>query len=109
MIDREKVIQELNDSLKNLHCGFVDCVGDVYAVSEETIKNIIDLLKEQEAVKPIRDDGIYRCGNCKQVCVGYEVEFTHRIIKVENYCHKCGKAVKWAAPTAGTNNIPLKW
>ena len=53
------------------------------------------MLKEQEAVKPIRDDGIYRCGNCKQVCVGYEVEFTHRIIKVENYCHKCGKAVKW--------------
>ena len=48
MPDREKVIQALDDSLKNQHCGFVDGVGDVYAVSEETIKNIIALLKEQD-------------------------------------------------------------
>lgn len=48
MPDKEKVMQALDDSLKNQHCGFVDGIGDVYAVSEETIKNIIALLKEQE-------------------------------------------------------------
>lgn len=46
MTDREKVIQELDDSLKNQHCGFIDGVGNVYAVSEETIRNVIALLKE---------------------------------------------------------------
>ena len=53
MADREKVIQELVDSLKNQHCGFIDGVGDVYAVSEETIKNIITLLNEKGIVKPV--------------------------------------------------------
>ena len=48
MPDKEKVIQSLDDSLKNQRCGFIDGVGDVYAVSEEIIKNVIVLLKEQE-------------------------------------------------------------
>lgn len=47
-INNKDIINSLNDSLENLHAGFVDGVGDVYAVSEETIKNIISLLKEQE-------------------------------------------------------------
>jgi hypothetical protein len=60
---------------------------------EQLIKH---LLKAQEAVKPIRDiNGVYYCGNCDTICVGYEVEFTNSIIKVENYCHKCGRKVKW--------------
>lgn len=46
----EKVIKEFDYSLKNQHCGFVDGVGDVYAVSEETIRNVIALLKEQESI-----------------------------------------------------------
>lgn len=50
-MDREKVIQALDDSLKNQHCGFVDGVGDVYAVSEETIKDILELLKWQQQKK----------------------------------------------------------
>ena len=92
MINREKVIQELNDSLKNLHCGFVDCVGDVYAVSEETIKNIIALLKEQEPVEPINSYGTFRCGNCRNI-VGYNDGYGRGY--QNNFCSKCGKAVKW--------------
>ena len=60
----EKVIQELDDSLKNQHCGFVDGIGDVYAVSEETIKNIIALLKEQDGIiKALESD----LDDCKAV------------------------------------------
>ena len=38
------VKQSLEDSLKNQHCGFIDGIGDVYAVSEETIKDTLELL-----------------------------------------------------------------
>ena len=63
-MDREKVIKELDDSLKNQHCGFVDGVGDVYAVSDETIKNIIVLLKEQDGIiKALESD----LDDCKAV------------------------------------------
>ena len=47
-MDREKVINELNDCLENQHISFMDGVGDIYAVSEETIRNVIALLKEKE-------------------------------------------------------------
>ena len=46
-----KVKQSLEDSLKNHHCGFIDGVGNVYAVSEETIKDVFELLKEQPCKK----------------------------------------------------------
>ena len=91
MIDREKVIQELNDSLKNLHCGFVDCVGDVYAVSEETIKNIIDLLKEQKTT--FKKDGHHiRCLRCGEYWCDKDKEGNPFPM---NFCPNCGKQVKW--------------
>ena len=107
MIEREKVIKALDlckydpdpgQTVKYLH----SCVHCPYwndGVAPECsvmYTDAIAMLKEQEPVKPIRDiDGIYYCGNCDQNCVGYEVEFTHSIIKLENYCHKCGRRVKW--------------
>lgn len=94
-MDSNKIIQVLDDSLKNLHCGFVDGIGDVYAVSEQTIKNIIAILKEQiknrdeslekareeikwlrrmlkeqEAVEPVK---FVRCKNCKH-CDGERID-----------------------------------
>ncbi len=50
MPDQEKVINELNDCLQNQHISFMDGVGDIYAVSEETIRNALELLKEQEVM-----------------------------------------------------------
>ena len=58
MADRKSVMHSLKDSLKNLHCGFVEGIGNVYAVSEETINNAIALLKEQET------ENLYKCPNC---------------------------------------------
>ena len=63
-IEVRDMINSLNDSLENLHTGFIDGVGDVYAVSGETIKNIIAMLKKQEAVVRCRDckrRGTYDC------------------------------------------------
>lgn len=49
MPNMEKVIKELEDSLANQGCGYMDGVGELYAVSGENLQNAIDLLKEQEA------------------------------------------------------------
>ena len=48
MTDKESVMQALKDSLRNQHCGFIENVGNVYALSEETINDTLELLKEQE-------------------------------------------------------------
>ena len=49
MADREKVIKGLEDSLANMGCGYMDGVGELYAVSGENLQNAIALLKEQGA------------------------------------------------------------
>ena len=97
MTDREKVIEGLSDSLKNLHCGFIDGVGDVYAVSDETIKNIIAMLKEQDAVTPVLDERtgrIWLCGNCRSY-VGFEDNDPHDPNEFDKYCRECGRRVLW--------------
>ena len=50
MTDIEKVIKGLEDSLTNQGCGFMDGVGELYAVSGEDLQNAIALLKEQQSV-----------------------------------------------------------
>lgn len=94
MPDREKVISNLEELLK---CSrYNDNVGWNPDNDTETLEDALALLKAQEPVEPVRSKrGIYHCGSCGETCVGYEVEFTHSIIKVENYCHKCGRKVKW--------------
>ena len=85
MTDSESVMQALKDSLRNQHCGFIENVGNVYAVSEETIKDILELLKEQEPVKPIERSGFWYCGNCR-----YALMMNH-----QKFCSDCGQAVKF--------------
>ena len=59
-------------------------------VTLDVLKTILDLLKEQETVKPERQysgGGItwwYVCGSCKTA-----------INPNDKYCHECGKEVKW--------------
>lgn len=86
-MDREKVMQALDDSLKNQHCGFVDGVGDVYAVSEEAIKNIIALLKEQGTVEPKTGHWIYKKYDDMFMCSCCE---KYSIRNDYPYCHWCG-------------------
>jgi len=58
------------------------------------IDDAIALLKEQEAVEPINSYGTFRCGNCRNI-VGYNDGYGHGY--QNNFCSKCGKAVKWDA------------
>jgi len=103
MPDVEKVIKGLECCMAENDKAWPECESCPYNDSHDSctsmrpmFKDAIALLKAQEAVAPVRNkDGVYHCGNCGETCVGYEVEFTRRIQKVETYCHKCGRAVKW--------------
>lgn len=88
------IIDSLNDSLKNLHVAFIDGVGNVYAVSEETIKKILALLKE------------YRKPDCEHAehdrigCLGYagciqDDEPINTCKECEKYTGNIYRMVEW--------------
>ena len=55
------------------------------------------LLKEQEAVKPVRDKKtgrVWLCGNCGSY-VGFEDHDENDPNEFDKYCRECGRAVKW--------------
>lgn len=91
MINRTSVIKGLEDSLANQSCGYMDGVGEVYAVSGEDLQNAITLLKGQEPVKPvnIRWEAGINGGNCPK-CMNW-------IRRFYNYCPFCGKGMEWDA------------
>lgn len=88
----KKVINGLEDSLANNGCGFMDGVGELFAVSGEDLQNALALLKAQEPVEPKKlmekSKNGYRwrfyCGKC-----GDEID------RLDKYCRHCGRAVKW--------------
>ena len=56
---------------------------------------IMDALKEQEAVEPIYNEEKYgdhlpHCGNCEKVLPN------NAVYGKVNFCHYCGQAVKWS-------------
>jgi hypothetical protein len=81
MPDMEKVTKALEKALaisEAVDSGFIwITVGEA--------KQVLELLEEQEPVKPM--DG-WLCGQCG--C---------RIYQDANYCYNCGRAVKWDADT----------
>lgn len=98
MTDREKVIEGLE------HCrrGPIGCQQGCPYTSDfgcrsQLTADALELLKEQEAVKPIVEQYAfpltltsvrfikkYYCGICKEEITGNNV-----------YCHKCGRKVMW--------------
>lgn len=95
-MDREKVMQALKDSLRNQHCGFIEGVGNVYAVSEETINDTLELLKEQEAEWIYGEDETGADGWHCSYCGFFEpwfYEFTDDIdfIRLYSFCPSCGR------------------
>lgn len=65
--------------------------------STPTIKAALELLKEQDAVEPIRsnESDVWYCGNCDEI-VGEETLTAGGIQEVRhNYCPECGRKVKW--------------
>ena len=102
MADREKIIKALTECIF-LHehpdddAGCFECP---YRPDEKGtcptmipfLKDVLELLKEQEAVKPREcqyPHGTYACGFCDYIPIGNKDGYR------ANYCPECGKAVKW--------------
>lgn len=93
MPDREKVIEEIEDALS----GNLAKVGNVYRMSlnglkDKALTDVLALLKEQEAVEPEKfmDGQVerYKCRKCGK-------HLLYASFAKDNYCSKCGQAVKW--------------
>lgn len=89
----EKIISDFEHEVSKAYGEGWDYVD----LSTEDAKEILELLKEQEAVKPILvklyPHDVYRCGNCGHCAVGTTVPKTYR----PKYCPECGRKVKWDA------------
>jgi len=72
--------------------GCLDCTrslkSPIVHISIPTAETILELLKEQEPVKPTRDGNEitwwYKCGSCKTA-----------IDPSDQFCRKCGRPVDW--------------
>lgn len=87
MPDREKVIKGWKTVL----------IRDSFDAPWDLIDETLALLKEQEAVKPVRDEKTGRfwlCGNCGEY-VGFEDNDPSDPNEFDNYCRNCGRKVKW--------------
>ena len=83
-IDRDKLIQRLEDSVK----FFKNRVNGVkFAAWMGATRDAIKSLKAQEPMKPKWEKGYAYCGKC-----GYNL---HWIVDLNNFCPNCGQAVKW--------------
>ena len=63
----------------------------------ELVRDTIDLLKEQDAVKPVRDKEtgrIWLCGNCGSY-VGFEDHDEDDPNEFDKFCRECGHPVLW--------------
>ena len=84
MPDREKVIGHLNDCMEASRRD-----NTWVFVRKDIVEDAISMLKEQEAVEPIRIDGkrnhFIKCGNCNyDLLTGYL------------FCPHCGRSIKWS-------------
>ena len=99
-MDREKVIKGLHAhatgcGYRSDYCDAIECpyrYGDESCDIEEICRDVLELLKEQEAVDPEVEvlneiDRIYRCPRCHK-CFFYAKQ---------KFCDQCGQAVKWDA------------
>jgi RNA polymerase subunit RPABC4/transcription elongation factor Spt4 len=90
-MDREKVIKGL-ECCNQVEEGCEVCpyYNDFNGCMLELREDALAMLKEQEAVEPkaIRMNAfghpVYACGKCG-----------HLITESMNYCHECGKRIKW--------------
>ena len=83
MADREKVISGLTactDGTPAEDCRKCPYQGKEYC-TDAVMMDALVLLREQE---PIWTEGVPFCGECKTA-----------MSKTQDYCHKCGKKVKW--------------
>ena len=93
MPDREKVINQLDVDIQR-----AERTGEMLVyVGRKTAKEVLSLLKEQEAVKPVLDKQtgrIWLCGNCGSY-VGFEDNDPHDPNEFDKHCRECGSPVLW--------------
>ena len=53
------------------------------------------LLKEKEAVKPITEDYMYKCGDCKWSFFSMDSTNILSMMQSVKFCPHCGKPVLW--------------
>lgn len=105
MTKREKVIKGLEMCLANIdeagcpeECPYYETCRkyENRVIFQPVMRDALDLLKEQEAVKPkLVGENMWRCGKCEAL-LGWE-DFTPSGLELIEYkfCPECGRAVKW--------------
>ena len=94
MADRDKIIKGLQAHFSG-NCEKNVCpYWEYYKCAEMLLIDVLELLKEQEAMKPIYNeqkygDHLLHCGNCEKVLSSIV------LYGKVNFCHYCGQAVKW--------------
>ena len=87
MPDREKYIEVLSKAVKTVKESNEDAP---IKISLACIEDILELLKEQEAVKPIKKDTV-------EITARYEFDCPcgAPLLIGQPYCADCGRSVKW--------------
>ena len=87
MINAGKVVRQLELQLDDLQKYAAD--DELLILTQGQAKEIIALLKEQEAVEPkVEEMGTYRLYRCPKCHKCF-------LFKKQMYCDQCGQAVKW--------------
>lgn len=92
MICRECLVDKFSDYVRYFKAY---CTSDVE--DHEMLKEVLAILKEQEAVKPVLDEQtgrIWLCGKCGTY-VGFEDNDPHDPNEFDKYCRECGRPVLW--------------
>ena len=89
MINREQI---LSDAMQCICDNCAECSKSGMHCMEDLITDMLNLLEWQDAVTPkVFMNGLikqYKCGYCGKHLIN--VTYAR-----DNYCSKCGKAVKW--------------
>ena len=93
-MDRDTLIKR--NAIHGLESA-IELSNSMVHLRKEHAKAILELLKEQEAVKPVRDEltgRMWLCGKCGSY-VGFEDNDPHDPNEFNKYCHECGRPVLW--------------
>jgi hypothetical protein len=93
-MDRRCVLGWLNEVYRHPTVAF-NTYSDEQQI--EFAHDALVLLKEQEAVKPVRDEQtgrLWLCGNCGSY-VGFEDHDEDDPNEFDKYCRECGRPVLW--------------
>lgn len=100
-MDRENIIKGLECCLGSNDCDIEpkeDCPYKGMCLCAMALRlDILSLLTEQEAIKPVRDEQtgrLWLCGNCGSY-VGFEDHDEDDPNEFNKYCSKCGRPVLW--------------